>query len=147
MNISKESFIGIWKGAHENGLSAFTIDLKKENDEVIGIWSIDGLSGGEWKKASEIPITASRLHENRFLFKPNPNGAGLMALELTSENEATFAPFIDPEEIDRHFGQIAAVNRKMFGVETPREMFDANSPELKQSVQSHTVRMRRDASV
>jgi hypothetical protein len=91
MTITTDSFVGTWKGAHENGLSAFTIDLKKEDGNLTGIWIINGISGNEVKTWKEIVISAPRFEENRILFKPNPAGPP-MALELITENEAFFWP-------------------------------------------------------
>ena len=77
------------------------------------------------------------------LFKPNPNGPGIMALELVGENEAIFGPVIDPDDIDKHFEQMAKHYREQFGREIDRSMHDPNSPEIIASVKSHQVRLVR----
>jgi len=145
MNITTDSFVGIWTGAHENGLSAFTIDLRKDSDSVTGVWIIKGLSGNEVTMTKEIAISAPRFEENRILFNPNSAGPP-MALELINENEASFGPSIDQEYIDKHFEEIAAANKKMFGLETTREMLDLRSPEYIASIKGHTIKLVRQAA-
>ena len=145
MNITTDSFIGSWEGAHENGLSSFKIDLRKENGSVTGVWIINSIAGNEVKNAMEIAISAPRFEENRILFNPNP-GAPPMALELVNENEASFGPSIDQNYIDEHFEEIAAANKKMFGLETTREMLNVQNPEYIQSVKGHTIKLIRQTA-
>ena len=144
MNINTDSFIGTWEGAHENGLSSFRIDLRKEDENVIGVWIINSIAGNEVTKAMEIAITAPRFEENRILFNPNPAGPP-MSLELINENEASFGPRIDQKYLDEHFEEIAAANKKMFGLDTTREMLDVKSPEFVQSAKGHTVKLVKQA--
>jgi len=145
MNITTDSFIGSWDGAHENGLSSFKIDLRKENGSVTGVWIINSIAGNEVKKAMEIAINSPRFEENRILFNPNPAGPP-MALELVNENEASFGPSIDQSYIDEHFEEIAAANKKMFGLETTREMLNVQNPEYIQSVKGHTIKLIRQTA-
>jgi hypothetical protein len=145
MNITTDSFIGSWEGAHENGLSSFKIDLRKEKDSVTGVWIINSIAGNEVKRAMEIAITAPRFEEDKMLFNPNPAGPP-MALELINENEAFFGPSIDQSYIDEHFDEIAAANKKMFGVETPREMLNVQNLEFIQSIKGHTIKLVRQTA-
>ena len=146
MDITTESFVGTWKGAHENGMSAFTVDLRREDESLTGVWIIKGISGNEVKMTKEIAISAPTFQDNKIFFKPNPAGPGLMEMELINENEAFFRPSIDQSHIDKHFDEIAAANKKMFGLETTREMLNVQNPEFIQSIKSHTIKLVKQAA-
>jgi len=101
MNITEDSFVGTWKGGPENRLSVFTIELKKRNKTVAGVWTIDAPSGDEIKRAMEIKITSPTLHGAVMRFNPNPGTPALMQMELVSENEAIFGPVVDISAIEK----------------------------------------------
>ena len=150
MDINEDSFIGTWKGGPEHGLSAFTVDLKKENGNVTGAWIIDGLAGNEMNRAMEIAISDATLRGNKILFKPNNNAPQKMALEIINENEALFGPVFDEEETNRYWDQnfdtIAEAYKNRFGIDLDRGMLNLKSPEFTQSLKSHTVKLVRQSA-
>ncbi len=147
MNITEDSFIGKWKGGPENGMSLFTVELKKENDNLCGIFTVDGISGNEVRRAMEIPISSPRFSGNAIRFKPNPGRPGVMAMELINENEAAFGSVIDMDDIEKHFDQIAKATKDLFGVTPDRSIYNPQSPETIAAVKAHTVKLIKQAAV
>jgi hypothetical protein len=147
MQAGEDSFLGTWKGRHENGLSIMTVDLKRENGKVFGVWIVEAPLGGKIISAMEVAITEPRIEGNRISFKPNPDGPGVMALELVGENEAVFGPIIIQSDVDRYFDQMANEIKERFEVTVERSQLDPDSPEVIRGIQSHQVKLIRQESV